>query len=168
MLAQNSRAGNPKRCDLNCQSRADCFINATPLRRPEAVVWAPLVSRPADYLPSGTVGYLQWWTVQKGGDPRTDHAIRCSQLQCRKENSLKDERTEFEKGIESMESGLPLTLFPRRKLANNKVYRDWSDVGRQVVSLRDGVKVLRGVVLTTRKSSGACRTSNTSGLQRGL
>ena len=69
----------------------------------------------------------------------------------------RDERTEFEKGIESMESGLPLTLFPRRFLANKKVSRDWSDVGRQVVSLGDGVTVFRGFVLTTRKSSGACR-----------
>ena len=37
--------------------------------------------RPADYLPPGTVGQWppaagQWWTVQKGGDPRTDHAIQ--------------------------------------------------------------------------------------------
>ena len=35
-----------------------------------------------------------------------------------------DERTEFEKGIESMEFGLPLTLFPRRIVANNKVSKD--------------------------------------------
>ena len=36
---------------------------------------------PADYLPSGTVGQwlpapVQRWTVQKGGDPGTDHAIQ--------------------------------------------------------------------------------------------
>ena len=40
-------------------SRADCFINATVPRvpiRPETVEWAPQVGRPADYLPSGTVG----------------------------------------------------------------------------------------------------------------
>ena len=36
-----SQAGNPKRPLPNCQSRADCFINATPSRRPDAVVWAP-------------------------------------------------------------------------------------------------------------------------------
>ena len=66
-LTQNSRAGNPKRCDLNCQSRADCFINATPLRRPEAVGWAPLVGKPADYLPSWTVG--QWLPAPCNGGP---------------------------------------------------------------------------------------------------
>ena len=37
----------------------------------------PLCGRPADYLPSGTVGQwppatLQWRTEQKGGVPRTD------------------------------------------------------------------------------------------------
>ena len=40
---------------------------------------APRVCRPADYLPSGTVGQWppvtgQWWNKQKGGDPRTDQA----------------------------------------------------------------------------------------------
>ena len=43
---------------LPLYSRTDCSNNATPARRPEAVGWAPLVGRPADYLPSGTVG--QW------------------------------------------------------------------------------------------------------------
>ena len=37
-----------------------------------------LVGRPADYLPPGTVGQwlpvpVQWRTVSKGGDPKTDH-----------------------------------------------------------------------------------------------
>ena len=37
--------------------------------------------RPADYLPPGTVGQWppaagQWWTVQEGGDPRTDQATK--------------------------------------------------------------------------------------------
>ena len=78
-LTQNSRAGNPKRCDLNCHSRADCFINATPLRRPVAVGWAPLVcAGPLTTSLRGlwVSGYcpVQWWTVQKGGDPGTDHA----------------------------------------------------------------------------------------------
>ena len=66
-LTQNFRAGNPKRHLPNCQSRAGCFINATPSRRPEAVRWAPLVGRPADYLPSGTVG--QWLPAPCNGGP---------------------------------------------------------------------------------------------------
>ena len=66
-LTQNSRAGKPKRCDLNCQSRADCSNNATPSRRPEAVGWAPPVGRPADYFLSGTLG--QWLPAPCNGGP---------------------------------------------------------------------------------------------------
>ena len=37
--------------------------------------------KPADYLPSGTVGQWppatgQWWNERRGGDPRTDHATQ--------------------------------------------------------------------------------------------
>ena len=46
-----------KEAQLPHDSKADCLNNATPPKRPEAV-GAPLVGRPADYLPSGTVG--QW------------------------------------------------------------------------------------------------------------
>ena len=46
---------------------SDCSINATPSIRPEAVVWAPLVGRPADCLPSGTVG--QWLPAPCNGGP---------------------------------------------------------------------------------------------------
>ena len=52
---------------LAIQSRAGCFINATPSRRQEAVGWAPLVGRPADYLPSGTLG--QWLPAPCNGGP---------------------------------------------------------------------------------------------------
>ena len=42
--------------------------------------WAPPVGRPADYLPSGTGSVatcsVHWWTVPKGGDPRSDHAFK--------------------------------------------------------------------------------------------
>ena len=39
----------------------------------------PRVCRPADYLPSGTVGQWppatgQWWNERRGGDPKTDRA----------------------------------------------------------------------------------------------
>ena len=62
-------------------SRADCLINATPSRRPEAVGWAPSVWQ-ARWLPPfedcGSVASClrQWWTEHTGGDPRTDHAIK--------------------------------------------------------------------------------------------
>ena len=52
------RTGQAKKgddSDPGLASRRDCFLTAT-ARRPEAVVWAPLVGRPADYLPSGTAG----------------------------------------------------------------------------------------------------------------
>ena len=75
----------------------DCVINAT-VR--EGRVWlpkqhhhlesprsrgvgTPRVCRPADYLPSGTVGQWppatrQWWNERRGGDPKTDRATqRC-------------------------------------------------------------------------------------------
>ena len=73
----------------------DCVINAT-VR--EGRVWlpkqhhrlesprsrgvsAPRVCRPADYLPSGTVGQWppatgQWWNERRGGDPKTDLATQ--------------------------------------------------------------------------------------------
>ena len=43
---------------LTAKAGCDCLNSATVEKRPEAVGWAPLVGRPADYLPSGTVG--QW------------------------------------------------------------------------------------------------------------
>ena len=43
-------------------------------RRPDAVVWAPLVGRPADYLPSGTV--CQWLPAPCNGGPCTRAATR--------------------------------------------------------------------------------------------
>ena len=41
----------------------------------------PRVCRPADYLPSGTVGQWppatgQWWNERRGGDPTTDQATK--------------------------------------------------------------------------------------------
>ena len=41
----------------------------------------PRVCRPADYLPSGTVGQWppatgQWWNERRGGDPKTDRATQ--------------------------------------------------------------------------------------------
>ena len=36
---------HPKETASQLPSRADCFINATPSRRPDAVGWAPLVGR---------------------------------------------------------------------------------------------------------------------------
>ena len=44
-------------------------------------VGTPRCGRPADYLPSGTVGQWppatgQWWNERRGGDPRTDHATK--------------------------------------------------------------------------------------------
>ena len=41
----------------------------------------PLCGRPADYLPSGTVGKWppatgQWWNERRGGDPKTDRATQ--------------------------------------------------------------------------------------------
>ena len=62
---------------LTAKAGYECLNNATVARRPDAVGWAPLVGRPADYLPSGTVG--QWLPApcnggpcKRGGDPRTD------------------------------------------------------------------------------------------------
>ena len=43
---------------LTAKAGYDCLNKATVPIRPEAVGWAPLVGRSADYLPSGTVG--QW------------------------------------------------------------------------------------------------------------
>ena len=43
--------------DPRLATQRDFVLTAT-ASRPEAVGWAPLVGRPADYLPSGTVG--QW------------------------------------------------------------------------------------------------------------
>ena len=41
----------------------------------------PLCGRPADYLPSGTVGQwppatVQWWNERRGGDPKTDQVTQ--------------------------------------------------------------------------------------------
>ena len=66
-LDSNLPGWQPKETASKLPSRADCFINATLLRRPEAVEWAPLVGRPADYLPSGTVG--QWLPAPCNGGP---------------------------------------------------------------------------------------------------
>ena len=66
-----SRAGNPKRKRPNCQR----------CRRPDAVGWAPLVGQARWLPPSGDCGSVatcpvQWRTVRKGGDPRTDQATK--------------------------------------------------------------------------------------------
>ena len=59
-----------------------CRNNTTVLSRPEAAGWGtPRVCRPADYLPSGTVGQWplatgQWWNERRGGDPKTDRATQ--------------------------------------------------------------------------------------------
>ena len=53
-----------------------CRNNTTVLSRPEAVgVGTPRVGRPADYLPSGTVGQWppatgQWWNERRGRRPK--------------------------------------------------------------------------------------------------
>ena len=49
-------------------SRRGCVLTAI-ASRPEAAVWAPLVGRPADYLPSGTAG--QWPPAPFNGGPIT-------------------------------------------------------------------------------------------------
>ena len=70
-LTQNSRAGNPKRKRPNCHRKTPRSRGVGTLRD----------GRPADYFPLGTVGQWppaaeQWWTVQEGGDPRTDQATK--------------------------------------------------------------------------------------------
>ena len=47
---------------LTAKAGYDCFNNATSLRRPEAVEWAPSVCRPAGYLPSGS---CHWALVEQ-------------------------------------------------------------------------------------------------------
>ena len=76
-LTHISRAGNPKRPLPNCQ--AGPTASSTPLLFDAQMPWGghPLCGRPAGYLPPGTVGQwppatLQWRTVHKGGDPKTD------------------------------------------------------------------------------------------------
>ena len=58
-------------------SRTDCFINATPSRRPDAVGWAHSVWQARWLPPFGDCGSVatcpvQWRTVHEGGDPKTD------------------------------------------------------------------------------------------------
>ena len=67
-LTQNSRAGNPKRCDLlTAKAGYDCFINATPLRNAQKPCGGhPWCGRHAD-LPAGTVG--QWPPAPCNGGP---------------------------------------------------------------------------------------------------
>ena len=55
----------------------------TPPLRDAQMPWGghPLCGRPADYLPSGTVGQWppvtgQWWNVRRGGDPKTDQVTQ--------------------------------------------------------------------------------------------
>ena len=57
--------------------RADCFINVTPSRRPDAVGWAPSVWQARWLPPSGDCGsvascHLTMADRVKGGDPKTD------------------------------------------------------------------------------------------------
>ena len=47
---------HPKETASKLPSRADCFINATPSRRPDAVVWAPLVGQARWLPPFGDCG----------------------------------------------------------------------------------------------------------------
>ena len=82
-LTQNSLAGNPKRLRPNCLSTAGPTAQTTPLLRVAQKPWSghPWCGRPADYLPSGTLGQwppatVQWWTSLKGGDPKTDQASK--------------------------------------------------------------------------------------------
>ena len=72
-----SCTGIQKRPLPNCQ--AGPTASSTPLLLDAQMPWGghPLCGRPAGYLPPGTVGQwppatLQWRTVRKGGDPKTD------------------------------------------------------------------------------------------------
>ena len=131
---------------------ADCFINATPSQRPDAVGWAPSVWQARWLPPSGDCGsvascHLTVADRVKGGGPKTDQEVKTRTLGWHPEENA----TQLPEEVFSYQRGLHQCTAKGRDPRTPASWRHWL---RRVVAAAAGMVRLDGRIRLPRARRG--------------